>query len=284
MRVVGSLTTIPSRIGHIEKTLHSIIDQSYKLDELYLNIPYSCSRENIEYVIPDSFSNYCNIIRGQDYGPLTKLIGPLLIEQDPDTVIITFNDDAIYPESLVEKLLSKHAKDPEVAIGSSGIKIGAFPFYLSMTFNDFTHNKRWFAFNVNNNGELVDILLGSSGILYVRKFFPDVDHIGKLLEHIEDNVLFRNESVLVSGLLSQRNIDRRVYRMPCVEDSGNNNNSLSNNKSDYAFSLIKAIYRCKKKGMFKKQVVYAKNTTFTYPIIIALAIIIAISILYSIKK
>ena len=282
MRVVGSLTTIPSRIGQIEKTLASISNQSYKLDAVYLNIPYTSQREDTDYLIPDTVTEYCHVIRCQDYGPITKLVGALLSEQDSDTVIITFDDDKIYPEELVGKLVSKHRIDNDCAIGSAGFKIGTFPFYMSLSYNENEHNKRWYTFNVDSSGESVDVLLGSPGVLYLRSFFPELDHIAKLLRYpTKDDIFYRNDNVVISGFLSQRGIKRKVYKMPRVDDS---ENTLQRSKSDYVFSLIKAIHRARKEEMFKKQVDYTRSKTVTYPVLVVLGIIILFSILFSIRN
>nr|QBK87292.1 MAG: glycosyltransferase [Marseillevirus LCMAC201] len=284
MRVVGSLSTIPSRITGIEKTLVSLSNQSYKLDAVYLNVPYTSQREDTEYQIPSVLTNYCHIVRGQDYGPITKIIGALLQEDDPETIIITFDDDKVYPEGLVDKLLSKHRSNPETAIGSAGFKIGTFPFYMSTVHNEHEHNKKWYTFDVASDGEAVDVLRGAPGVLYVRKFFPDLDHLDKLLRHsIENSVMFRNDDIVISGLLSQRGIERRVYKMPHVEESGNDSNGLSDSCSEYFFSLIKALYHARKEGMFKNQVDYCRSKTMTCPIIMVLVVIVLFSV-FSICK
>lgn len=284
MKVVSSLTTIPSRISGIEKTLISLSNQSYKLDAIYLNVPYTSQREDTEYQIPDVITNYCHIVRGQDYGPITKIISALLQEQDPETIIITFDDDKIYPEGLVEKLLSKHRNTPDAAIGSAGFKIGAFPFYMSIVNNEHERNRRWYTFDITSDGEAVDVLRGAPGALYVRKFFPELDHLDKLLRYSIDGVLFRNDDVVISGFLSQRGIERRVYKMPHVDESGNNSNGLSDSRSEYFFSLIKALCRARKQDMFKKHVDYTRSKTMTYPLIMIFVGIILFSILFSIRN
>ena len=68
----------------------------------------------------------------EDYGPVTKILGALLQEDDKNTVIITVDDDVIYPETLVEELLYHHYKFPNTALSSSGLSIGSYPFAYSV--------------------------------------------------------------------------------------------------------------------------------------------------------
>lgn len=272
MRVVGSLTTIPSRIKTIEPILQSIANQSYKLDALYIGIPFTSASENQKYPIPDFITNYCGIVRCQDYGPVTKLVAALLTEQDPKTVIITFDDNKIYPEGLVEKLVSKHVSNPKAAIGSSGLKIGGMPFYISTVFNEYHLNNRWFNFKIDTAGEYVDVLFDKPGVLYVRKFFPDVDNIYKLIKYTVDETLFKNSDIVISGYLSKRNIERLVFKMPTVET-----------KSTYNWRKIisqsKAIYIARKRELFKNRMSYSKSKTITYPIVLGLILILVCSII-----
>ncbi len=43
-----------------------------------------------------------------DWGPATKLIGTLLLEKDPKTVIITLDDDMVYHRDTIDPIDSPH--------------------------------------------------------------------------------------------------------------------------------------------------------------------------------
>jgi hypothetical protein len=283
MRVVGTLTTIPSRISKINDTIKSIVNQSFPLDAIYLNIPYISNKENCEYIIPDEYNNYCNIIRCTDYGPITKILGALLEEHEPDTIIITFDDDIIYPQGLVEKLITKSKLYPNTAIGSSGLKIGTFPFYISFSKNENQDNKYWYSFPLDNIGTDVDILCGYAGVLYLRKFFPKIDNLDKLLKFTENKSLYQNDDVLLSGYLSINNYDRKIFLLPSVSVSFKKN-GLSDNKFNFVLSLIKSIYYADKNGMFKKRVQYDNQKTILFPVVVVFCITILISIFMLIYK
>lgn len=285
MRVVASLTTIPSRIENIEKTLNSIINQSYKLDAIYLNIPYTCQKEDSEYNIPSRLGDNCHIMRCQDYGPITKIVGALISEKDPDTIIITFDDDKIYPEELVKKMLYKHQHNSDCAIGSSGFKIGSFPFYMSKTFNSYHENGGWYCFEPLSTGTPVDVLIGSPGILYVRKFFPAIENIDKLLRHpVHDETLFDNSDIVLSGYLCKQNISRLVFLMPAVRDSGDIPIKSYKNIAEKMLSTIKAIYKVQQKGMFDIHVECKRSNTITFPFIMTITALILFSLMFSTRN
>ena len=109
MRVVASLTTMPDRYDKVARTLQTIRDQTYPLDAIYLAVPTHCRRLDIPYPpLPETITTIARIVRCVDYGSITKLVGALLMEEDPDTIIITFDDDIIYHPQVVEKLVKRH--------------------------------------------------------------------------------------------------------------------------------------------------------------------------------
>lgn len=121
------LTTIPSRIKTVYKTIKSLINQSYRSHKIILSIPNkyirfenNIDREEIDLLIKmfNNYKNnndepilYVNIIN-KDYGPGTKLLGALHIEEVINSVqsyIVLVDDDVIYVNNFIEnfcKLLS----------------------------------------------------------------------------------------------------------------------------------------------------------------------------------
>lgn len=256
MRVVGSLSTTLHKISHIEPVLKSI--QTQPLDKIYIIIDYECP-------IPNFIHDYCTIIKSSG----NSLFATILAEKDPDTIIISFADNKIYPEGLVEKLLNKHYANPNVAIGSSGIRIGTFPFYFSTIHNQHDNNKHWFNFDIDSKGEEVDILSNEDGVLYKRNFFPTQEEIQDYID------LQLDDDVLSSGVLSLYNIPRLIFKMPRVNEVYEKSNVLS---------FLKSVYLAKRSGMFSNPSAYQRRKTFTFPIILATISIIILAILLSIRE
>jgi len=101
-----SLTTTPDRIYELRNTLTSLLDQSYAVEEIRINVPYySC--KGIKYKIPKWLKKIksVNIYRTvKDWGPATKLIPSLLDKKNKHKKIIVVDDDVIYGYYTVETL------------------------------------------------------------------------------------------------------------------------------------------------------------------------------------
>lgn len=220
MRVVASLTTMPDRYEKIIKTLKSINSQSYPISAIYLGIPYKSRRLKIEYPpIPNEISKLCTVVRCDDFGPITKILGGLLSEQDENTVIITFDDDMIYPKNMVEKLIHYHELYPNSALGSSGMLLKYNCPMCAITPNENNFLFRIPKFSVPLEGRRVDSIYGYPGALYVRKFFPDLQLLeSKFLNYaLINHDMLMNDDIVISGYLSLHNIERKILpNMPVV--------------------------------------------------------------------
>lgn len=257
MRIVGGITTLPERYSNLEKTMQTINNQTVKLDALYFGKPKYCKRLNIEYPeLPEYIKNTCTVIECEDHGPITKIYAPLLMENDPDTIIITFDDDVLYDPSLVEKLIKCHLKKPNCAISCGGLLFGnnSNPTICSRHNNNTSCNWDLISFDIKNEYRKVDSIMGSPGALYIRKFFPPTKYIFKdfIKPSISTKCLFLNDDIAISGYLSKNNIDRLIFkdipRMAPV--AKNTTNSLSYNGIECLKSMNTAINDAKQLGYF----------------------------------
>ena len=266
MRIVGSLTTIPSRINNIIPVLESIVAQG-ELEIIYLTIPWIFTKTQQEYIIPKDVYMYnkCSIVRGQDYGPITKITGALFSEHDPDTLIVTFDDDVIYPKYLVKSMLEKRSKYPDSAIGSSGFQIGQFPTYGSIIMNQAKNNNMWFNPYVPEKGLNVDILAGYAGAMYKRGYFPPIEKIQTFLYYpINHSLLYINDDVFISAWLSSQEIQRRVFKLPEVTlRSTSQKDGLSTLVIPFCLNFIRAIRQCFSLGLMKSNVSITWYSTIT---------------------
>ena len=114
-KVVISFTTTPEKINKIKPMLNSLLDQTVKVDQIVLNIPYTCNGK--KYDIPEKYKDIMNIFRcGKDYGPGTNIIPTLLREGECGTKIIYLNDDQIYGKDFIETLVKASQNHPDKVI------------------------------------------------------------------------------------------------------------------------------------------------------------------------
>jgi hypothetical protein len=57
------------------QVLDSLARQTVRPNKIYINLPYKSKRTGAEYVVPSYLSRYedVEVLRSEDYGPLTKL-------------------------------------------------------------------------------------------------------------------------------------------------------------------------------------------------------------------
>jgi hypothetical protein len=118
---IVSLTSIPSRLGLIERTLKSLLRQTVAPARIVLNLPRFSRRENTAYVPPPFLEGLAAVsIRWcEDLGPATKLL-PSLLNEPAERQIVVVDDDRIYPATLVEDLTRASAGEPNIAPCMSG--------------------------------------------------------------------------------------------------------------------------------------------------------------------
>jgi hypothetical protein len=111
MRIIASMTTIPSRIDRIRPALESVIGQTAAIEHIEVNVPYVCARTNESYVVPTwlDLMDRVKVFRTDDYGPITKVAPTLLrYKDDQHAYIWSVDDDIAYPSNQIEMLCRCH--------------------------------------------------------------------------------------------------------------------------------------------------------------------------------
>lgn len=194
MKVVISLTTIPSRIPHAIIVANENVNQG--CHEIWLNIPRKYNRFP-EWKSRTIVSNNPKIIINrecEDLGPATKIFGPMSKLNDED-IIVYIDDDTHYDIRLVSTLLKHYATiDRESAWGLSGFRLenyfkGEYP--------------------REHNVEL-DVLEGYGGVLvkveWLRKIFPRFIKLKEEAKYADD--------IIVSNLLHSIDIKLKTVFTP----------------------------------------------------------------------
>lgn len=116
IKVIASMTSFPARIEYVHIALKSLMTQSYKPDRIIL---WLANEQFPEHELPEQ------LLELQKYGLEIKWCDDLyghkkyyycLLNQQPNEVIITFDDDIIYPVDAIKRLMIKHEKYPNCII------------------------------------------------------------------------------------------------------------------------------------------------------------------------
>lgn len=287
LRIVASFTTLPDRYSLVQKSINSMRNQDMPLDAIYLTVPMKSHRLNKEYpTIPDELLDICTVIRTDiDYGPITKIYGALISEKDPETIIISIDDDVIHKNNFVRKLVEHLQENPGICICGTGALLGKGLLFISMI-TSLAPFRSWNGLigpKITKKGRCVDLIFGVAGVLYQRGHFPDQDNLhNELFKYsLENENIFLNDDVLISGYLSKKGIKRMVfYDIPDVKcQDDNREDALSFNLFSMIAKLNRSIKYVKEQGFFQETESVAYDETALVKIIFILIIIVLIIIL-----
>ena len=110
--VIVSLTTYGLRIDTVYLAIESIFQQTQKANQVVLHISNEhFNTDNIPLSLKKQEKRGLKIRYVKDIGPYTKLIPAM--KEYPEDIIITIDDDYIYPSDTIEKLVRVHMIHPE---------------------------------------------------------------------------------------------------------------------------------------------------------------------------
>jgi hypothetical protein len=109
MKVIATLSTIPSRIDRIRPTIESLLKQTYSIDKVEINVPFWCVRTAEPYTVPEWMSSMdkVEVHRTEDYGAITKVAPTLIRHVKEDVYVWSVDDDFVYRPTHLETLIRK---------------------------------------------------------------------------------------------------------------------------------------------------------------------------------
>jgi len=199
--IILTLSTVPNRLLDTNENsgtkigLKTLLDQSYSDYEIHFNIPVKYNWTNEDITIPDWLLDYqekypkLKIFRCDDSGPITKILPTLERVTDPNTIIITADDDLYYMDGMISAHVEARKKYPNYAIGFAGISAMDGSCHFCTTLAKDTR---------------VKILEGYKTVSYLRSFFD--------LSELKDNFLNKSwrDDETISAYMGYKNIPKIV--------------------------------------------------------------------------
>jgi hypothetical protein len=274
MRVVATLTTRAKIHDCLKENLDSLTCQ---FDEVYLGLPYE-SHKGEKY--PEFEHPKVTIVKlDEDIGPCCKLLGALIKEKrDPNTLIVSVDDDYIYRKDLRSIFEKKRQEDIDKGVNRVMSFSGVYMKYWN--FGMYGLNGGWHdndLFIDWNKEKKLTTIAGYCGCAYPANIFKDVndyiDFSKKAFEKHDRN--FYNDDVVISAYLSFLEVEKVRIEAPENILKGNNNN-IGEKLSPEIKELYSTIYSLRdylEKNNPKKYTLVIIDLIFIIVIILTLFII-----------
>jgi len=158
--IIVSLTSYPARLNNLHYTIKSILCQTVRPDKLTLYLGEDCVYKNL----PDSLRELERYglqisMRPGNLKPHKKYY--YAIKENPDSLIITIDDDCIYSFRMIEKLYSTYQRFPDCIIACRGHKILFDETGKTRNYMDW----EW-EYQKENSPSIQVIATGGAGVLY----------------------------------------------------------------------------------------------------------------------
>ena len=189
MKLIISLTTLPTRWETIQPCLESLVNQEYEDFEIHLNLPLSTkwdggfNKDEIKDIHP-----LIKVYYVEDKGPITKVYYTLQRFKGSNQRIVSVDDDVVYDKDMLNHYNEWAKKLPNDTLGYNGICIVDGELTPVRDVDTPTN---------------VDILEGYKSVCYLPSHFED-----DFFDEFWNRNIFDDPTL--SGYLKHKNINRLV--------------------------------------------------------------------------
>ena len=234
--VIVSLTSYPGRINLVHFSIRSILNQTKRPKKVVLWLGKEFFVEG-ERSLPNSILElkpfgleieFCDDLKAH-----TKYF--YVFQKYPDNLIVTIDDDIIYPINLIEILLKTYHKSPNSVVANR-VR------YMEMDENNFKPYRQWRLNKFNETPSKKLFATGVSGVLYQPRFFNeaifDVDGI-KQTECIGDDVWLKACQILSGvAVVSTNYYFRQFIEIPESQNENLHTINVFKNDNDRQIDLV----------------------------------------------
>lgn len=206
MRVVVTLTTIPTREESVVKTIQSLYAGSVRPDAIYVNLPewYPRFKKGPDPNLKTKLEELGVIVNEcKDYGVLTKLLPILDIETDPATLIVIVDDDMNYQPRFLEGLI-KGYEEFKCPVGYSGIA------YPESVLRVYGHLRYHIFFGHGSQTEMLECAFGFAIPRGVMDGFPKIEPMTETSE----KYVYLSDDYLYTKFMDFKGVPKKVVCYP----------------------------------------------------------------------
>lgn len=165
-KVIVTLTSFAQRLQSVFLVIESIAQQTMKPDEVVLWLSEDdFDDKKLPITLKKLINRGLKVVYCKDVGPHTKLI--YAARQYPDDILITIDDDIIYPMDLIENLYRMYLENPK-SICCNAAKLISFD-----SNNKILPYLKWETKNTQSKQTRNLLILGVNGVLYFPRCFDN---------------------------------------------------------------------------------------------------------------
>ena len=162
--IIISLTSFPERFDDLELALYSLLTQTVKPDRIILWFTDEYDLLRIPYSISKYIKNGLEIRFVKDIGPYTKIMYAL--KEFSDSIIVTADDDVVYPADWLEKLYHSYISHPDdIQVHRAHRVIATNDEYAILPY------EKWEKHVIEESAKYDNFLTGVGGVLYPPRCF-----------------------------------------------------------------------------------------------------------------
>ena len=229
--LIVSLTTHGRRLYEVFLAIESIMQGSVKPNRIILWLSNDMKGEPLPLTLLNQIKRGLVVKYSEDFGPYTKLVPAL--KEYPDSILVTIDDDVLYPYDTLELLFTAYQKHPQCICANRIMDVK-----LDSQGNP-TSLPSWKELENKNRISILNFFEGVGGVLYPPQCFDSEvlnQSVFSLICPTADDVWFN-----CMALLSKTSVvpaDHHYYRFPLlinesVQDSAlwriNNSNKITPN-------------------------------------------------------
>lgn len=220
-KIIVSLTSFPKRINKVWMVVETLFNQTHKPDKVILTLSeLQFPDKKIPQKLLDQTKRGLEIIWTKDDIRSHKKYY-YTMQKYPNSIVITADDDILYEESLIEKLIEFHQKYPNCVLCNSGaLKIG----------KNYFNWKRLFFQRTQPSFDVMQ--LGGTGTLYPPKsLYKDVFRKDIFLEicPLADDIWLNAMTVLNNTKIVKT--DYSYWQIPILYKDNDTLDSVNNGES-----------------------------------------------------
>ena len=241
-QVIISLTSYGTRLKSVHMTIRSIFNQTYRPDKVILYLDSDVSTKDL----PDTLTKlqkYGLEIKSEPENIRSHKKYFYAVQEFPTSLIITVDDDLLYPPELIESLIKMHIKFPDAVIASRVHEIRLD------TEGKLLPYRKW-GWEVDAANEIPSfrfLATGCGGVLYppdsLDTSMLDLDLIKRLALPADDLWLkFAELRAHTQVKMAEGNMWRRIYEEPSAELNALSNTNVTEDKNDQILKDIMRYY------------------------------------------